>query len=277
MCMEPKRLSGVPARAELSEFVDNEVEEREGRNTVGSPAIDHQRGHADTAVSIEREVVSGHKYAILAPHAVTDGRCGQVNPTQPIGRWCSTHNPGPRRLRAGALDMEATAARARSKPQPQVVHDGGRPPELPLNQNMWSAGVDGEEGHIWRALMTLATGGCPRAIVSANATGVAVTDWRQTGDELHLCTTRDPPHPKNGGSRRTSLRPNVRGRVRARTPADQLIPVLLPGQRGRRIRSRRSWSARSAVSADGSAPISSRASASRRSTARMASGSPRRW
>ena len=76
MCMEPTRLSGVPARADLSKVVDNEVEEREGRNTVGSPAIDQEWGHADTAVSIEREVVSGHEYAILAPHAVTDGRRG---------------------------------------------------------------------------------------------------------------------------------------------------------------------------------------------------------
>ena len=81
MCMEPTRLSGVPARAELGEAVDNEVEEREGRNTVGSPAIDHQWGHADTAVSIEREVVSGHAYAILAPHIADGGRCGYDNPT----------------------------------------------------------------------------------------------------------------------------------------------------------------------------------------------------
>jgi hypothetical protein len=106
MCTGPTQLSGVPARTELGEVVDNEVEEWEGRNTVGSPAIDHQWGHADTAVSIEREVVSGHECAILAPHAVTDGWCGQVNPTQPVGRWCLTHNPGPRRKRAGALDMQ---------------------------------------------------------------------------------------------------------------------------------------------------------------------------
>jgi hypothetical protein len=35
----------------------------------------------DTAVSIEREVVSGHASAILAPDTVSDGRCGYENPT----------------------------------------------------------------------------------------------------------------------------------------------------------------------------------------------------
>jgi hypothetical protein len=35
----------------------------------------------DTAVSIEREVVSGHATAILAPDTVNDGRCGHENPT----------------------------------------------------------------------------------------------------------------------------------------------------------------------------------------------------
>jgi hypothetical protein len=39
-----------------------------GLNTVGSPATrTHFSSGADTAVSIEREVVSGHAYAILAP------------------------------------------------------------------------------------------------------------------------------------------------------------------------------------------------------------------
>jgi len=36
---------------------------------------------ADTAVSIEREVVFGHAYAILAPDAEVGGRCGNENPT----------------------------------------------------------------------------------------------------------------------------------------------------------------------------------------------------
>jgi hypothetical protein len=35
---------------------------------------------ADTAVSIEREVVSGHAYAILAPDVADGGRCGYDNP-----------------------------------------------------------------------------------------------------------------------------------------------------------------------------------------------------
>jgi hypothetical protein len=35
----------------------------------------------DTAVSIEREVVFGHAYAILAPSTAHGGRCGYDNPT----------------------------------------------------------------------------------------------------------------------------------------------------------------------------------------------------
>lgn len=57
------------------------AEEREGRNTVGSPVIGRCSGLADTAVSIEREVVSGHAYAILAPRAGSSGRCGYDTPT----------------------------------------------------------------------------------------------------------------------------------------------------------------------------------------------------
>jgi hypothetical protein len=38
-------------------------------------------GRADTAVSIEREVVSGHAFAILAPEVVVDGWCGYDKPT----------------------------------------------------------------------------------------------------------------------------------------------------------------------------------------------------
>src|SRR5947209_2941171 len=52
-----------------------------GPNTVGSPAPAVTQGWADTAVSIERRVVSGHAYAILAPGTVNDGRCGYDNPT----------------------------------------------------------------------------------------------------------------------------------------------------------------------------------------------------
>jgi len=35
----------------------------------------------DTAVSIEREVVSGHAYAILAPETRIPGWCGYDKPT----------------------------------------------------------------------------------------------------------------------------------------------------------------------------------------------------
>jgi hypothetical protein len=53
-----------------------------GLNTVGSPATRTQfRPWAVTAVSIEREVVFGHAYAILAPHAAVSGGCGYENPT----------------------------------------------------------------------------------------------------------------------------------------------------------------------------------------------------
>ncbi|MBQ1074911.1 hypothetical protein KBX06_17315 [Micromonospora sp. C31] len=63
-------------------------------------------GSADTAVSIEREVVSGHDYAILAPEAVHGGWCGYDKPTFPSADGVLTRNPGPRRVRAGALDVE---------------------------------------------------------------------------------------------------------------------------------------------------------------------------
>ena len=60
-------------------------------------------GRADTAVSIEREVVSGHAYAILAPETADGGRCGNGKPTNLSVDGVSTRNPGPRRFRAGAL------------------------------------------------------------------------------------------------------------------------------------------------------------------------------
>jgi hypothetical protein len=53
-----------------------------GPSTVGSPATRTLfSSGADTAVSIEREVVSGHAYAILAPQAADGGGCGYDNPT----------------------------------------------------------------------------------------------------------------------------------------------------------------------------------------------------
>jgi hypothetical protein len=57
---------------------------RGGTNTVGSPATGRQfparGGHRSL---IEREVVSGHAYAILAPETVEGGWCGYDNPTDP--------------------------------------------------------------------------------------------------------------------------------------------------------------------------------------------------
>jgi hypothetical protein len=56
-----------------------EAEEREGRTPLDRPHRP-QFSRADTVVSIEREVVSGHAYAILAPGAVCGGRCGHDKP-----------------------------------------------------------------------------------------------------------------------------------------------------------------------------------------------------
>ena len=68
---------GTPSSNSWSE----NAEEREGPYTVGSPATDLISGRADTAVSIEREVVSGHAYAIPAPETDSSGRCGINRPT----------------------------------------------------------------------------------------------------------------------------------------------------------------------------------------------------
>jgi hypothetical protein len=61
---------------------------------------------ADTAVPIEREVVFGHAYAILAPYAVTGVKRGYDNPTNLSVMVLKPVNPGPRRVCAGALVME---------------------------------------------------------------------------------------------------------------------------------------------------------------------------
>ncbi|GAB4106091.1 hypothetical protein GCM10028790_51100 [Micromonospora taraxaci] len=84
-------------------------EAREGITPLDRPlsaAINRGLG-ADTAVSIEREVVSGHAYAILAPDAVVDGWCGQDKPTLCRQMVFLTHNPwAPVLLSTGALVME---------------------------------------------------------------------------------------------------------------------------------------------------------------------------
>ena len=66
------------------------------------PPVRKSCSGADTAVSIEREVVFGHAYAILAPHVADGGECGNDKPTN--SRWMVFQpvNPGPRRfLRRG--------------------------------------------------------------------------------------------------------------------------------------------------------------------------------
>ena len=72
---------GASTPAEHVSTKELEAEEREGRTPLDRlPPARNSLG-VDTAVSIEREVVSGHAYAILAPEAVTDGGCGYENPT----------------------------------------------------------------------------------------------------------------------------------------------------------------------------------------------------
>jgi hypothetical protein len=63
---------------------------------------------ADTAVSIEREVVSGHAYAVLAPESPVRGWCGYDNPTcLSVDGVVSPVTLGPRRFHsAGALVLE---------------------------------------------------------------------------------------------------------------------------------------------------------------------------
>lgn len=87
---------------------DREIRGKGGHNTVGSPAVSRSPGlGADTAVSIERKVVSGHAYAILAPDAVVGGRCGQDKPTFRRQMVFLTHNPwAPVLPSTGALVME---------------------------------------------------------------------------------------------------------------------------------------------------------------------------
>jgi hypothetical protein len=72
---------GFDIGGQHSSSTDVEAEEREGRTPLDrSPPAPFFTAGVDTAVSIEREVVSGHAYAILAPDTVTDGRCGYENP-----------------------------------------------------------------------------------------------------------------------------------------------------------------------------------------------------
>jgi len=74
-----------------------------GLDTVGSPATRTQCGPgADTAVSIEREVVFGHAYAVLTPDVADGGRCGYENPTNlSVDGVCNPQPRAPALLRRG--------------------------------------------------------------------------------------------------------------------------------------------------------------------------------
>jgi hypothetical protein len=82
-----------------------EVRGKGGSYTVGSPAAGCNSGlGADTAVSIEREVVSGHAYAVLTPETRFQGWCGYDNPTYLSVDGVSVPQPlGPGAFSAGAL------------------------------------------------------------------------------------------------------------------------------------------------------------------------------
>jgi hypothetical protein len=71
---------GAPAPADSTK-----EEEVRGIGRVLHRWIARRRPHiglgADTAVSIEREVVSGHAYAVLTPEPLVQGWCGYENPT----------------------------------------------------------------------------------------------------------------------------------------------------------------------------------------------------
>jgi hypothetical protein len=77
------KLRGAPTPAGSTTAPQvSQAEEREGRTPLDRPPPGRScSSGADTAVSIERKVVSGHAYAILAPHTADGGRCGYDNPT----------------------------------------------------------------------------------------------------------------------------------------------------------------------------------------------------
>jgi hypothetical protein len=73
---------GVPTPADSTSNRCRKSEEREGRTPLDRPPPAALLGLvADTAVSIEREVVSGHAYAILAPESLNRAWCGYDKPT----------------------------------------------------------------------------------------------------------------------------------------------------------------------------------------------------
>jgi hypothetical protein len=107
--VEPMKSRGALAHAgSTMSTTEVGVEVREGSNTVGSPvSMRLFNSGADTAVSIEREVVSGHAYAILAPQIAEGVGCGYDKPTSlSVDGVFGPITPGPGASRAGALVME---------------------------------------------------------------------------------------------------------------------------------------------------------------------------
>ena len=102
---------GVPTPAGSTQVRVEEVRGKGGPHTPLDrplPAASAGLG-ADTVVSIEREVVSGHAYAILAPEAVIDGRCGHDKPTFPsVDGVADPTTLGPGAICVGALNVEVT-------------------------------------------------------------------------------------------------------------------------------------------------------------------------
>jgi hypothetical protein len=96
---------GVPTPADSTKVRVEEVRGKGGPYTpLDRPLPAPSTGvRADTAVAIEREVVPGHTYAILAPEADSRGWCGYDRPTflsvngvfdpQPLGPGATA--PGP--------------------------------------------------------------------------------------------------------------------------------------------------------------------------------------
>ena len=74
---------GVPAPAHSTKKQHERSRGEGGPNTVGSPADGrHHQARSGHRSLIERKVVSGHAYAILAPEtAACGGWCGYDNPT----------------------------------------------------------------------------------------------------------------------------------------------------------------------------------------------------
>jgi hypothetical protein len=107
-----KSRGALPPADSTKEQIEKNAEEREGRTPLDRPPPGRTEWlGADTAVSIEREVVFGHAYAILTPESRIPGWCGYDNPTFLSVDGVSDPQPlGPGACSAGALDMEVCMA-----------------------------------------------------------------------------------------------------------------------------------------------------------------------